>query len=355
MFPESFAAKHIEAFTKKDDYVFDPFCGRGTTILQSLLMHRNGAGIDTNPVAYCVSSAKARVPPLDVVLDRIDALEQAYAAADEPSLEKERRGLPEFFRYAYRPTTLACLLFLRASLQWRKRDVDRFVAALVLGSLHGETDKSNSYLSNQMPRTISTKPRYSIQYWKTHRLRPPRRDVFGLLRARTHFRLSTGVPERDGAVSLGDARDSGDVFGWLHGRVKAVVTSPPYLNVTRYEEDQWLRLWFLGHHPQPTYSAMSRDDRHGGQEKYWEFLSESWEGIAPLLARGAVLVCRLAGKNISRKELTENLHDSILSSFPRAYMVARPEISKIRNRQTRFFRPGAVGCFFEIDYAFKLT
>jgi hypothetical protein len=100
---------------------------------------------------------------------------------------------------------------------------------------------------------------------------------------------------------------------------------------------------------------MSRDDRHGSQDKYWEFLSECWEGMAPLLAKGAVLVCRLAGKDVSRKELTDNLHESILFSFPRAYMVSRPEISKIRNRQTRFFRPGAAGCFFEIDYAFKLT
>jgi len=355
MFPESFVAKHISAFTKKDDYVFDPFCGRGTTVLQSLLMDRNGVGIDTNLVAYCVSSAKARVPTLDAVLARIDSLQRAYAEVDRRLLSRERERLPEFFQHAYRPATLTCLLFLRSSLRWRKNDVDRFVAALVLGSLHGETDKSSSYLSNQMPRTISTKPRYSVRYWRKHRLLPPRREVFDLLRSRAHFRLSTGVPGREGTVSLGDARDSADVFSWLHGRVKAVVTSPPYLNVTRYEEDQWLRLWFLGHEPQPTYSEMSRDDRHGSQDNYWEFLSESWEGMAPLLDKGAVLVCRLAGKNVSRKELTDNLHESILSSFPRAYLVCRPEISKIRNRQTRFFRPGAAGCFFEIDYAFKLT
>jgi hypothetical protein len=355
MFPEGFVAKWVERYTKKGDFVFDPFCGRGTTILQSLLMDRNCAGNDINPVAYCVSSAKANVPPFADVMKKINSLERRFVLADGGVLQRQRDSLPEFFHRAYRPATLRALLFLRTSLKWRDDIVDRFVSALVLGSLHGEMDRSSSYLSNQMPRTISTKPRYSMKYWRENRLEPPRRDVFELLRKKAIYRFSTGVPKTHGAVSLGDARDAADVFRGLYGQVKAVVTSPPYLNVTRYEEDQWLRLWFLGNEPQPTYTAMSSDDRHVSQENYWEFLSESWEGIAPLLSRSAVLVCRLAGKDISRKELTTNLHDSILLNFPRAYMLCRPEISKIRNRQTRFFRPGATGCFFELDFAFKLS
>lgn len=353
--PESFVARSLESFTKKGDYVFDPFCGRGTTILQSLLMDRTGFGTDTNPVAYCISAAKARLPELDLILNRIDALEGKLARSDRDVFYRKKRLLPDFFRHAYRASTLRSLLFLRTALKWRDDHIDCFIAALVLGALHGETDKSNSYLSNQMPRTISTKPRYSIKYWRKHGLRAPHRDVFELLRRRARFRFSTGVPIRKGAVSLADARDSAEIFRSLHGRIKAVITSPPYLNVTRYEEDQWLRLWFLGYEAQPTYSEMSRDDRHSSQDNYWEFLSESWEGVAPLLAKNAVLVCRLSGKNISPKELTTNLHESILSCFPRAHLVRQPETSKIRNRQTTFFRPGSSGCSFEIDYTFQLT
>ena len=154
---------------------------------------------------------------------------------------------------------------------------------------------------------------------------------------------------------MSDVRDAGDVFSELRGRVKAVITSPPYLNVTRYEEDQWLRLWFLGHQPRPTYSVVSSDDRYVGAENYWDFLSEAWEGIAPLVCRNAVLVCRLAAKGIPRRELTDNLYETLLLSFPRAYLICAPSISKIRNRQTNNFRPNARGCFFEIDYAFKLN
>src|SRR6266446_2608028 len=90
MFPETFVAKYLDAFTKKNDYVFDPFCGRGTTILQSLLMDRNAAGTDTNPVAYCVSSAKANTPASDVVAGRIDALERGFALTNCKVLLEEK-------------------------------------------------------------------------------------------------------------------------------------------------------------------------------------------------------------------------------------------------------------------------
>src|SRR3990172_1169324 len=51
MFPETFAQKHIEKFTEPGDYVYDPFSGRGTTLLQALLMNRRAAASDINPVA----------------------------------------------------------------------------------------------------------------------------------------------------------------------------------------------------------------------------------------------------------------------------------------------------------------
>jgi len=33
------------------------------------------------------------------------------------------------------------------------------------------------YLSNRMPRTISTKPDYSIRWWRERGLKPPRRET----------------------------------------------------------------------------------------------------------------------------------------------------------------------------------
>lgn len=44
IFPEELAAKHIITWTKKDDLVYDPFMGSGTTAKMSILLDRNWVG-----------------------------------------------------------------------------------------------------------------------------------------------------------------------------------------------------------------------------------------------------------------------------------------------------------------------
>ncbi len=307
MFPSDFVREQVEAHSQKGDWVFDPFCGRGTTILESLLLGRNAAGSDINPVAACVSQAKAERPTLQEVQLRIDSLEEHYHKDAPDRWEQERSVLPPFFKRAFYPTTLRELLFLRATLDWRNDQTERFIAALILGSLHGEMDRSSSYFSNQMPRTICLKPDYSLRYWKTHGLFPKKREVFKMLREKAEYRLK-GIPDcLTGKVKLADARKVSSHFTSLHRKVALVVTSPPYLNVTSYEEDQWLRLWFLGGHPRPTYGKVSKDDRYGSADKYWQFLKESWAGLAPLLKDSAIVVIRLGAIGIAEKDLTSQL------------------------------------------------
>jgi hypothetical protein len=351
MFPESFAEKHIRELTDPEDYVLDPFSGRGTTLLQSLLMGRHAAAVDINPVAFCISGAKAAIPSLESVIKELSYLEESFAEIGTEQLKQERAALPPFFRMAFYESTLYQILFLRAHLNWRGSPVHRFIAALVLGSLHGD---SSSYFSNQMPRTISTKPRYSIKYWRTHKLWPHKRDVFAILRSRATYRLSGELPEFVGRVALCDARNAAKRFPTLREKIKLVVTSPPYLDVTNYEEDQWLRLWFLGHEPKPTYNRISKDDRYGTQKPYWEFLTEVWQGIAPMVRSDSSLVCRLGAKGMKLPELTESFYQSIRTVFPNAQMIGNPTISPLIKRQTEVFRPGSKGCSFEVDYLIRL-
>ena len=204
MFPEGFAEKWIDELTDPGDLVVDPFCGRGTTPFQALLMGRNALAGDINPVAYCLTAAKTQGPALSTVRRRISELESAYEAR---RWRPRVRSLPEFFNRAYNPRTLSQLLYLRDVLQWSTRRSDAMIAALVLGALHGESEKSPSYLSAQMPRTISTKPAYSVRFWDKHGYVPPGRDVFELLERQAKFRYASPLPELRGHVELTDFRD----------------------------------------------------------------------------------------------------------------------------------------------------
>ncbi len=349
MFPENFVERHVQAYTSPGDVVFDPFCGRGTTVFQSLLMNRKSKGVDINPVAACISGAKSDPPSLIETINRIDELEVAFGRR-----RKLINSPSPFFDRCFHRETLQQILFLREKLTWSSDKVDRFVAALVLGALHGESHKSGRYLSNRMPRTISTKPEYSIRWWDERNLNPPHRDTFEVIRDLARFRFRVDPAPLRGAIRLGDARKSKGIFPSLRGDVKLIVTSPPYLDVTDYAEDQWLRLWFLGGKPFPN-ARQFQDDRLRNRDAYWLFLREVWTGVMPLLAPKARIVIRIGGR-LPRDELESGLKSSLREGLGDRRVMLRtlPVTSDVQNRQTNNFRPGARPSV-EHDFVFAVS
>jgi len=350
MFPEEFVAKQLLAYTERGDTVFDPFCGRGTTVFESLLNGRQAAGVDINPVAACVAGAKASPPTLASVQARLLQLEQNFVKA---------RPLPtpggEFFRACFHSKTLSQILFLRRELKWTSSRVDRFIAATALGALHGESHKSQNCLSNRMPRTISTKPEYSVRWWSDNGFVAPERNAFDVLGRVSAFRLSQATAPLRGEVRLRDARSAGRGFPSLHQSVRLIVTSPPYLDTTDYSEDQWLRLWFLGGEERPLLKK-NRDDRHTSIDLYWQFLTEAWGGCQALVRQGTVVVVRIGGTRLDKSALFEGLRVSLRKGFDghRVKALDRGTTTQIKNRQTNSFRPGTTSLRFEHDFAFQL-
>jgi hypothetical protein len=349
MFPESFAEMWIERLTRPGDLVLDPFCGRGTAPFQALLMERKAAANDINPVAYCVSRAKLGAPTEASVLRRLTRLQADF----EPRRwEPRRRAMAPFFTTAFHRATLRQLLFLREQLQWRTSRVDAMVASLALGALHGESQTSERYFSNQMPRTISTKPEYSLRYWARHNLTAPDRDVFGLLRTHTRFRYETPPPKGDAVVSNLDMRQLTQAR--FRSPVRCVVTSPPYLNVTDFGEDQWLRLWFLGGEPSPTRGVISRDDRHRSTERYWRLITDMWRMLARVVDPGGHVVVRLGARDDDPERLLRTLVGASQIVPGKVHLIDHA-VSEISRRQTGAFRPGSKGCRFEVDAVFRLA
>lgn len=52
------ANRAINLLTKPDEIVLDPYCGSGTVLVEAALMRRRGIGIDLNPLAVLIASAK---------------------------------------------------------------------------------------------------------------------------------------------------------------------------------------------------------------------------------------------------------------------------------------------------------
>ena len=350
MFPPQFVEKFVLSYTSPGDIVFDPFSGRGTTIFESLLLGRPAYGLDINPVAACISGAKADPPTPEAVKRRIRQIQAEFATANHISVPEE-----EFFKYCFSGMTLKQICFLRSRLEWKHRKVDRFVAAMALGCLHGESHRSRNCFSNRMPRTISTKPEYSVRWWIRNNSNPPVRDVFEILLDQVPFRYKHGVPHCKGSAKLGDARSAARSIRKIRGKVRLLLTSPPYLDTTDYGEDQWLRLWFLGGENRPK-RGLFKDARHSCARSYWSFLREAWQGQQTLLSNNATVVVRIGGTRLSVEDIENNLTSSLEEGFTRFDIkrVGRPESSEIRRRQTNVFRPGTSGDRAEHDFVFRL-
>jgi hypothetical protein len=205
-----------------------------------------------------------------------------------------------------------------------------------------------------MPRTISTKPAYSLKWWNERGCVAPERNVFEILKAQVTFRLAKGVPTMIGEARLGDVRNATKMFRKLRGSVRLIVTSPPYLDTTDYGEDQWLRLWFLGGAERPK-GGLFTDARHGSSEAYWAFLAAAWSGVSGLLAPDCTIVIRIGGMSFAPDALEEGVLSSLREGLGTSSLdVVQPfDVSEIKNRQTNVFRPGTKGKRVEYDFVVR--
>lgn len=277
MFPLEYPLGVLKKYLKDSPVVMDPFCGRGTTLFAARKLGLAARGIDSSPVAVAI--ARAKLAEVDV--DRVLSLADLYLA------EHSNVAVPttKFFRAAFNLQVLQSLCAIRHGLLQVRRDTDATVIlrATMLGCLHGPTSKTEegrSYFSNQMPRTFSSKPDYSVRYWKEKGLKAPKVDVRAVLKRKLR-RLDSGQEKPAGALTharRGDSRLLGSL-PMAERDFSVVVTSPPYYGMRTYVEDQWLRNWFLGGPDHVVYGENTQLG-HDGLEDFAESLGRVWKNMA---------------------------------------------------------------------------
>lgn len=337
MFPAGLAHAFIARYSRRGDVVLDPFSGRGTTALQACAEGRVGVGTDLNPMAHLLTGAKVDPPTRAELSTRLAMLRLRWSAeathwerlavaaraapgpggwAVPPAGGRGQPApLPREVAVAFHPTTLAQLLMLRQALQaldgpaagsagpvvGASADrVDRFIAAAIIGILHG---RSQSYLSDLMPNSFSMAPRYVRTYVERTGFHPAERDVFDCVEAKVRRLFRQPPPEQRGLALLADARAaSGPVRSALRARAlpdraRLVVASPPYLRVVKYGYYNWLRLWFLGVDPMAVDARL--DDAHQ-LEAYLAFLRAVLGDLREALTDDAVVALVVGDVELDR-------------------------------------------------------
>lgn len=242
MFPPSLPNYFIKQFTKQGDVVFDPFSGRGTTVIEACLNGRIGIGNDLSPLAYTLTSAKVNLPIKEDVLNRIYELESSYTYTDISNVNEDIKFLYD------NEVTLPQLQFLKENL-YNENNVDMFITATILGILHGRPRKDGTslYLSSNMPNTFAMSPNYLKKYKAENNILCPKQNVFQALRYKVNMMYNRKNEYYNKGKSFScDAQEVGlskELF--MDEQVDLIFTSPPYLKVINYGTYNWIRIWFL--------------------------------------------------------------------------------------------------------------
>jgi hypothetical protein len=255
-------------------------------------------GIDNNPVAVAISKAKLANVTVETIMEAL-----RYALNHTGNYEVPES---EFWQLAFEETTLKQLCKIRAYLLYHYEPADNALRGIILGALHGPKSKqkeNNSYLSNQMPRTFSSKPKYSVTYWKKYNLLPNKIDIFSIVRKRAQRFYDEEMPEIESDIIEGDARkliNYQQMIAATH-----IITSPPYYGMRTYYIDQWLRNWFLGG-PDTPVNLLSDQMNHSTPEEFAKNLSAVWRNCAQYTVKNAKMHVRF-GSIPSRKTNAEEI------------------------------------------------
>jgi len=302
MFPPSIPHVFIEWLTRPGDVVYDPFSGRGTTVLEACAHGRIGLGSDANPLAYILSSAKADPPSIQALSRRLTELRAIDGRVDSS-------GQAQVIRQIFHRDVLAQLLWLRSNLS-RQSKVDRFLLATLLGVLHANarTDGTPRGLTISMPNTFAMAPRYVLRYKARHKLVAPNKNVIDLLEDR--LRHLGGAPAQfsQGAAWCQDVTKPPH-FPRGQKPARLIFSSPPYLSVMKYGKLNWLRLWLLG------FDSSSVDANlfsSGSLDSYLEFMKRAIGRCCEVLADDGYM-CLVIG-DVRRGDRHLNLAAAVADS-----------------------------------------
>ena len=231
----------VERFTRPGDWVFDPYMGRGTTLLEAAFLGRVPLGCDINPLSAALLGPRLTPPHLEEVEARLSSI------AWESPLE-----LPEDLLVFYHPTTLQHLCALRQYLlgQTHPDAVDRWIQMVAITRLAGHSPGFFSVYTLPPNQAVTVESQRRIN--AKRKQVPPPRDVAQLIVRKTRSLLADlREPQRQILDQVGgQARlftaSSEQALAIPSQRVSLVVTSPPFLDVVDYALDNWLRCWFLG-------------------------------------------------------------------------------------------------------------
>lgn len=241
-FKPQLPAYFIRRHSQPGDVVYDPFSGRGTTAIEAALQGRRVIANDINPLSRLLAQPRLHCPAPEDIAARLQAI----------SFQNRLRADIDLSMF-YEKQTEAEIVSLRNYLRVRRKSgaedaVDAWIRMVATNRLSGHSPgffsvysfPPNQAVSAESQRRINRQRGQRPQYRDTRAiiLRKSRQLLKRLDDEQVHKLRAAAQSARFLTGSAASTRAIDD------GTVRLTVTSPPFLDIVQYADDNWLRGWF---------------------------------------------------------------------------------------------------------------
>jgi DNA modification methylase len=232
----------ISNFTQKGNVVYDPFSGRGTTIIEAALNNRRIVANDINPLSKILTQPRIEIPRYSEINERIETIPYYKNLKSDIDLSM-----------FYQEETLSEILSLKNYLinryESNKEDhIDRWIRMVATNRLTGHS--TNFFSVYTLPPNQAISPQKQKQLNENFNRYPVYKNTKNIILIKTQSllrdidnikRRTLHSVAKEAVFLTEDARSTPQI---ADNSISLIVTSPPFLDVIDYASDNWLRCWF---------------------------------------------------------------------------------------------------------------
>ncbi len=238
---------------KKGDTVLDPFCGSGTTLVESFLFGANAVGVDINPIAYLM--AKAKVQSLLLRQNDLKHIRKAFENLNKKTgwekivIDNYNRIVDaNYLKNWFPENTLKKIIFIQEIIKLFNNETYKLFSKVILSNLLREYSYQDpSQL--RIRRRRDTPPENLIEVFKNNlNEQTENLEKFQLL---DRFKLTSNIQNY-----LGDIRTLIKSTNLKANSIDLLITSPPYATALPYVDTDRLSLFVFGFADKSTFREL---------------------------------------------------------------------------------------------------
>jgi len=232
----------ISLLSKEKDNIYDPFSGRGTTVIEAALLNRNIIANDINPLSTILSKPRLFIPSPKDVKDRLEKIK----------FKKNQKAEIDLSMF-YHPETESEIVSLRNYFIKKEKNkeedfIDIWIRMVATNRLTGHSKNFFSVYTLPPNQAVTQERQKKIN--SKQKQKPEYKDVKYIIQKKSRD-LTKGLNELliNQLKSIGSKAQFLNEDARVNSKLKSnsiqlTVTSPPFLDIVNYVEDNWLRCWF---------------------------------------------------------------------------------------------------------------